>query len=83
MNRELKVGDIVKIISREYVDSLPKKGQELKYHFTSYMRKYCGRIATIKKVGGEDLYILDIDHACYNWCSDMFEKSKSNLLRNE
>ena len=80
MNR--KVGDKVKIISREYVDSLPRKGKELKYHFTSYMRKYCGKTDTIKKVEG-DLYILDIDHACYNWCSDMFEKEVKGLLKNE
>ena len=78
----LKVGDRVKIISRKYVDSLPKKGKELKYHFTTYMRKYCGKIATIK-MAKEDLYILDIDHGCYNWCYDMFEKERSGFLENE
>ena len=82
MNRKYKVGDRVKIISREYVNSLPKKGQELKYHFAVNMRKYCGKTATIK-MAEEDLYILDIDHGCYNWCCDMFERNKSNFLRNE
>lgn len=82
MNRKYKVGDRVKIISREYVNSLPKKGQELKYHFAVNMRKYCGKTATIK-MAEEDLYILDIDHGCYNWCSDMFEKERSSFLRNE
>ena len=78
----LKVGDRVKIISRKYVDSLPKKGKELKYHFTVCMRKYCGKTATIK-MAKEDLYILDIDHGCYHWCYDMFEKERSGFLENE
>ena len=82
MNRSLKVGDRVKIISLEKVNSLPKKGQELKYHFAVNMRKYCGKTATIK-AAEEDLYILDIDHGCYNWCCDMFEKERSSFLRNE
>ena len=82
MNRKYKVGDRVKIISREYVNSLPKKGQELKYHFAVNMRKYCGKTATIK-AAEEDLYILDIDHGCYNWCSDMFENERSSFWRNE
>ena len=82
MKRKYKCGDRVKIISREYVNSLPKKGQELKYHFAVNMRKYCGKTATIK-MAEEDLYILDIDHGCYNWCSDMFEKERSSFLRNE
>lgn len=79
MNR--KVGDRVKIISSEYVNSLPKKGKELKYYFTTSMRKYCGKTATITRVEG-DLYLLDIDHGYYSWCYDMFEKKK-RLLENE
>ena len=82
MNRKYKVGDRVKIISRETVNSLPQTGKELKYHFAVNMRKYCGKTAAIK-MAEEDLYILDIDHGCYNWCCDMFEKERSSFLKNE
>lgn len=78
--RELQEGDKVRIISREYVESLPRKGDEIKYSFTIPMRRYCGRIATIEEVDG-DLYKLDIDEGWYSWSEGMFENCR--MLRNE
>jgi len=77
----LQVGDKVRIISREYVESLPEKGKELKYSFIGTMKKYCGKIATIDDVDG-DLYKLDIDEGCFSWSIGMFEIGH-RVLRNE
>lgn len=79
--RELQEGDKVRIISEKYVESLPRKGDEIKYSFTIPMREYCGRIATIEVVDG-DLYKLDIDEGWYSWSIGMFEIGH-HLLRNE
>ena len=60
-----KVGDIVKINSlvwynknRNGYSSVVEKG----ISFTYSMSEYCGKIATIMSIGGDnDLYIIDID----------------------
>lgn len=79
--RELKKGDKVRIISREYVESLPRKGDEIKYSFTIPMREYCGKIATIE-FANDDYYQLDIDEGYYTWSEGMFEIGH-RVLRNE
>jgi len=81
MMKNLQEGDKVRIISREYVESLPKKGEELKYSFTGTMKKYCGKIATIDDVSG-DMYKLDIDEGYFSWSIGMFEIGL-RVLRNE
>ena len=35
----VQAGDKVRIISREYVESLPEKGKELKYSFIGTMKE--------------------------------------------
>lgn len=78
----LKIGDRVKIISREYVDSLPMKGLAL--GFVEGMKKYCGKEAVIKyKFNGETYYRIDLDEQLFLWDSNMFERDVKNLLRNE
>ena len=79
--KNLQEGDKVRIISREYVESLPKKGEELKYCFIETMKQYCGKIATIDVVSG-DLYKLDIDEGYFSWSIGMFEIGH-RVLRNE
>ena len=80
----LKIGDRVKIISREYVDSLPMKG--LAFGFVGSMKKYCGKEAVIKyryKFNGETYYRIDLDEQLFLWAGNMFERDVKNLLRNE
>lgn len=80
----LKIGDRVKIISREYVDSLPMKGLPL--GFVGCMKKYCGKEAVIKKkfdFDGGICYRIDLDDQWFIWDSNMFERDVKNLLRNE
>ena len=82
LQRELKAGTKVKIISREYVDSLPMKGEELTFGFVGSMKKYCGKITRIKKAY-RNRYSLEIDDGQYNWSDEMFERVVNDLLRNE
>lgn len=82
LQKELKAGIKVKIISREYVDSLPMKGEELTFGFVGCMKKYCGKITRIKQAYGER-YSLEIDDGQYNWSDEMFEMVVNGLLRNE
>lgn len=82
MNRSLKIGDRVKIISLREISNSPKIG------FIECMKKYCGKEAIIKrKIEFEkqkiEYYKIDLDHQLFVWGRDMFEKSNSNLLRNE
>lgn len=80
----LKIGDRVKIISSEYVDSLLMKG--LAFGFVGNMKKYCGKEAVIKyryKFNGETYYRIDLDEQLFLWDSNMFERNVKNLLRNE
>ena len=73
MNR--KIGDRVKIISSD--KSMFAIG------FVEYMKKYCGRVATIKKILWKDYYRIDIDDQSFLWGDDMFEKEVKGLLKNE
>ena len=82
LQRELKAGIKVKIISREYVDSLPMKGEELTFGFVGSMKKYCGKITRIKQVYGKR-YSLEIDDGQYKWRDEVFERVDNELLRNE
>lgn len=82
LQKELKAGTKVKIISREYVDSLPMKGEELTFCFVGGMKKYCGKITRIKHAHGER-FSLEIDNGEYNWSDEMFEMVVNGLLRNE
>lgn len=82
MNRSLKIGDRVKIISLREISNSPKIG------FIECMKKYCGKEAIIKrKIEFEkqkiEYYKIDLDNQLFVWGRDMFEKSNSNLLRNE
>ena len=47
------------------------------------MKKYCGRVATIKKILWKDYYRIDIDDQFFVWGRDMFEDKTKFLLRNE
>ena len=80
MNRSLKVGDKVKIISLREIANSPKIG------FIECMKKYCGKEAIIKhKIEICDLayYRIDLDHQLFVWKRDMFEDKTKFLLRNE
>ena len=82
LRKELKARTKVKIISMEYVDSLPMKGEELTFGFVGGMKKYCGKITRIKKAY-RDYCSLEIDDGQYNWSDEMFEMEAKKLLRNE
>lgn len=73
MNR--KIGDRVKIICSD--KSMFAVG------FVECMKKYCGRVATIKKILWKDYYRIDIDEQTFLWSNDMFEKEVKGLLKNE
>lgn len=82
LQEELKAGTKVKIISREYVNSLPMKGEELTFGFVGSMKRYCGKITKIKQAY-RNRYSLEIDDGQYNWSDEMFERVVNDLLRNE
>lgn len=82
LRKELKAETKVKIISREYVDSLPMKGEELTFGFIGSMKRYCGKITRIKQAYG-DRFFLEIDDGQYNWSDEMVEMVVNGLLRNE
>ena len=73
----LKIGDRVKIIFLREV--LPNG-------FINFMKKYCGKEATIKQKFDFNwgiCYKIDLDDQCFIWDSNMFERYVNNLLRNE
>ena len=73
----LKIGDRVKIIFLREV--LPNG-------FINFMKKYCGKEATIKQKFDFNwgiCYKIDLDDQCFIWDSNMFERDVKNLLRNE
>lgn len=82
LQEELKAGTKVKIISKEYVESLPMKGEELTFGFAGSMKRYCGKITRIKQTYGNRCS-LEIDDGQYNWSDEMFERVVNGLLRNE
>lgn len=82
MNRSLKVGDRVKIVSLEEISNSPKIG------FVECMKEYCGKEAIIKrKIEFEEqkieYYKIDLDQQLFVWGRDMFEDKTKFLLRNE
>ena len=77
MNKSLKIGDIVKIISLREV---------LPFGFVEEMKQYCGKEGVIKyryEFKGETYYRIDLDKQLFLWSSNMFERDVKNLLRNE
>ena len=82
MNRSLKVGDRVKIISLKEITNSPRIG------FIESMKEYCGKEAIIKrKIKFEEqkieYYKIDLDQQLFVWGRDMFEDKTKFLLRNE
>ena len=82
MNKSLKVGDRVKIISLNEISNSPKIG------FIECMKEYCGKKAIIKRKieflkGGNEYYRIDLDNQLFVWARDMFEDKIKFLLRNE
>ena len=91
MQRELKVGDKVRIISERKVISLMNQGYSLMFGFDSGMFKYCGKefVITEKEKSGihyEDgiiatkFYLAGIEE--YMFSVEMFENAPA-LLKNE
>ena len=82
MNRSLKVGDRVKIISLKEIANSPRIG------FIESMKEYCGKEAIIKrkikfKEQKIEYYKIDLDQQLFVWGRDMFEDKTKFLLRNE
>ena len=80
MNRSLKVGDRVKIVSLREISNSFRAG------FIECMKEYCGKEAIIKrKIEICDLayYKIDLDNQLFVWGIDMFEDKTKFLLRNE
>ena len=80
MNRSLKVGDRVKIVSLMEISNSSRVG------FIECMKEYCGKEAIIKrKIEIWDLayYKIDLDNQLFVWGIDMFEDKTKFLLRNE
>ena len=78
MNRSLKVGDRVKIISLKEIANSPRIG------FIECMKEYCGKEAIIKRkieIEGKIYYKIDLDKQFFYWSENMFEKK--GLLKNE
>ena len=72
-----KVGDKVRIKSKEWFDKQPKneRGSVVKHNsdaFTERMSMFCGLDATITNVRNT-CYDIDIDEEFYNWKDWMFE----------
>lgn len=73
-----KVGDKVRIKSKEWFDLMPKTalgGIRLKtWDFARHMSFYCGETAIID-VCYDECYELNIDNHKYAWDDEMFEDS--------
>ena len=71
-----KVGDTVRIKSREWWDAQPKN--EYGYvncglcYFMNEMVQYCGRVTKIIKIEGKE-YFINIDYQRWYWTDEMFE----------
>lgn len=75
-----KVGDTVKIKSKEWIDAQPKDSAgDIDMHgiyFVTDMFKHAGREAKITKVTmykNVQYYEIDIDEDGYDWSPEMFE----------
>lgn len=72
-----KVGDKVRIKSKEWWDAQPKNENgnvEIIDYFTRAMSEYCGRTATIE-VLLKGKYLLDVENQTYPWTDEMFDDS--------
>ena len=82
MNKSLKVGDRVKIVSLREISNSSRVG------FIECMKEYCGKEAIIKRkieIGEQKIeyYKIDLDQQLFVWGIDMFEDKTKFLLRNE
>ena len=81
MNKSLKVGDRVKIVSLMEISNSSRAG------FVECMKEYCGKEAIIKRKiefeKGNEYYRIDLDNQLFIWARDMFEDKIKFLLRNE
>lgn len=91
LQRELKVGDRVKIISDRKVRSLMSQGYSLMFGFDIGMFKYCGKEFVITEKAESERYYDDISIATkfyldgieeYMFSVEMFENAPA-LLKNE
>jgi hypothetical protein len=80
------VGDHVKIKSLEIVRKVKNRGYDFPAGFNNSMESYCGKVATVKRVGycawGE-VYYLDIDNECWQWTAHMFAQGIGKIMENE
>ena len=94
LEKKLKVGDKVKIISSEKVNSIRKLGYDFMFGFNRTMLEYCGKefVITYKKMRVERKYedgtnpvsFFLKDAGDYTYCVEMFEdKSSMTMLKNE
>lgn len=81
-----RVGDQVKIKSLKIVKEVKNRGYDFPAGFNNSMETYCGKVATVKRVGycawGE-VYYLDIDNGIWQWTSHMFEQGNGKIMENE
>lgn len=78
-----KVGDIVKVKSLNWYNKNKNEYgdvTDVKCHFVTGMKIYCGKFATINWIGKEysdPYYRINIDLHEYNWSEGMFENIKN------
>lgn len=72
-----KVGDKVRIKSREWYEKNKDENDEIKgnaAYFVSYMAIYCGKTATITEINCANcIYHIDLDDDEWVWTDGMFE----------
>lgn len=72
-----KVGDKVRIKSREWYEKNKDENDEIKgnaAYFVSDMAIYCGKTATITKINCANcIYHIDLDDDEWEWTDEMFE----------
>lgn len=94
LQKKLQVGDRVKIISSEKVNSIRKLGYDFMFGFNRSMFEYCGKefVITHKKTRKEREYkdgtnpvsFFLKDAGGYTYCVEMFEVYPSmTMLKNE
>ena len=70
-----KVGDRVVVISREEAD----EKSHVSPGFADNMKKYCGKVVTIKEVCNDGNYI--IEEYSFLWCDEFFEGLEEDIKR--
>lgn len=93
LQKRLKVGDRVKIISSEKVNSIKKLGYDFMFGFNRSMFEYCGKefVITHKKTRKESKYkdgsnpvSFRLNDNVFLYCVEMFEVHPSmTMLKNE